>query len=362
MRLHFRTLTRPKHLAKRLTVVFPALTLMQAQEWAARLLGYRNWHELSNSVGPDVTETPDHVISFDDLMSGGNAEANSEFFKRSLEQRKTLEGLIGNAMPNMASLFFHVDPNYPDVRFKKLGKTAQGAPAFKGFEYDLFAHEGEAPGVGGGRCHDVGVMGDRLYTYSGLPAGRDEDAFIAELLQRMRKGSLPFRGYDSELQRAVRGSSFGVTHFSIESADDEPESTALLATQVRCHRIFLLENEMPVGAVGFHLVASTSSDVNSVQLTVTIDEAWSAFDTRDVVDAFVMTMADTICEPIQRLIWFRVNNTDMRIAVDFFSESESPLTWTLVSELNEVIPDTLLDDAAEKSVLAGIEFNASICP
>lgn len=32
----------------------PALSHMQTQEWAAQILGYRNWHELSKSVGPAV--------------------------------------------------------------------------------------------------------------------------------------------------------------------------------------------------------------------------------------------------------------------------------------------------------------------
>lgn len=46
MRTNFKSIELPKKLAKSIVHVFPALKLSTGQEWAARLCGYRNWHEL----------------------------------------------------------------------------------------------------------------------------------------------------------------------------------------------------------------------------------------------------------------------------------------------------------------------------
>jgi hypothetical protein len=366
VRLHFKTLTRAKHLAERLETVFPALSHMKAQEWAAQILGYRNWHELAESVGPDVEETADYVISRESLLSDGDSEGSKAFFKRSLEQRDTLRRLIGHPVPDMTSLFFRVDPNYPDVRFKKLGKTGKGTPCFKGFAYDLFSHEGEKPGVGGGKCERVGSHDNALYVYSGLPEGRDEAEFLAQLKKRMTQGPLPYRGYEKQIQTVLHNEhfEFGFTHFDVEESEAEPG--VMWAAQSRWYRFFLMEGEQPVGAVVLKFEASASSDSNSIEVEVTIDEAWSAYDddADEVFDALSVSLIDTIAEPLRRLMWFRVGNPALTLNVGFLSESESPLTWDLVNALKTDVPDYLvdMDDDIGPDALEGMSFDAMIAP
>jgi hypothetical protein len=46
MRVYFRSTALPMRFAQAIRTVFPALNLLTAQEWAAQMFGYRNWHEL----------------------------------------------------------------------------------------------------------------------------------------------------------------------------------------------------------------------------------------------------------------------------------------------------------------------------
>ena len=54
MRIQFPDLSRPKAAAKVLARLSPELKLSTAQEALAHALGYRDWHELSLSAGPDT--------------------------------------------------------------------------------------------------------------------------------------------------------------------------------------------------------------------------------------------------------------------------------------------------------------------
>lgn len=60
MRTEFKNIELPKKLAKAIVHVFPALKLSTGQEWAARICGYRNWHELDfrtrNFAGEPTTD------------------------------------------------------------------------------------------------------------------------------------------------------------------------------------------------------------------------------------------------------------------------------------------------------------------
>lgn len=366
MRMHFRTLTRPRHLAERLAVVFPALSHMQAQEWASQMLGYRNWHELYRSVSLTVEETPYRVISPESLISGRSSEEDLAFFKLVWEHRDVLERLVGEAMPGIETLFFHVDPNFPDVRFRKLGKTGKGSPCFRGFAYDLFEFDGEIPGAGGGLRHDGQMMGDNFDIYQGVPVDHGEVGMISHLSQRMRRSNLPFRGYDADLREALRGNHFGITQLNVEPYDDpSADLEVFLACQTRSYRFFVLENDLPIGAAVLQIDASASSRADDISVEITVEEAWASLDTQAVLDALAMSMAMAAAEPIRRLLWFRVGNPAVRIEVDILSESESPLTWALVNELEDLVPDCVFGIDSEKlseALLASIRFRGTIAP
>lgn len=67
MRIQVRDLGRPKQAAKNLVRVSTQLKLSAAQEALARVLGYRDWHELSTSVSSQAAATLYEVRSDDAL-------------------------------------------------------------------------------------------------------------------------------------------------------------------------------------------------------------------------------------------------------------------------------------------------------
>jgi len=48
MRFYLTGLTRPKQVAQHLSALFAATKLSTCQEWAAKLYGYRDWHEMAD--------------------------------------------------------------------------------------------------------------------------------------------------------------------------------------------------------------------------------------------------------------------------------------------------------------------------
>ena len=61
MRIHFSDLVRPKQAAKFLARAGAELNLATVHEALARALGYRDWHELSIAVQPNISTAADHI-------------------------------------------------------------------------------------------------------------------------------------------------------------------------------------------------------------------------------------------------------------------------------------------------------------
>ncbi len=67
MRIQFPDLMRPKQVAKKLVRLSSGLKLSAVHEAVACMLGYRDWHELSNSTHSDASAVP-HEASADDAF------------------------------------------------------------------------------------------------------------------------------------------------------------------------------------------------------------------------------------------------------------------------------------------------------
>lgn len=174
MRLHYRSMTRPRHVARRMQTIFPALSLTSAQHWTARIMGYRDWHELRQSVNTNAgEETPDIVVHITE-DGIGNQDELSALFRRQFDQQEVLSELAGEDLVDMPGLFFAVDPNQGGFPFRKLGSIAKGNPFYRGLAHDLFDYESEgSPGCGSGRCESIGIDDDAPYICMGLPKGGD---------------------------------------------------------------------------------------------------------------------------------------------------------------------------------------------
>lgn len=367
MRLLYRTLTRPRHLAERIKVVFPALTHGQSQEWAAQLVGYRSWHELSQSIGPDVQETPDFVFRLDANHGFLDTPESRLFFQRQREQERRLAQLMGRPVPGMSSLFFHVNPNYPDVRFRKLGQVKKGQPFFQGLAHDLYAAEGGKSGGGGGRCQDIGDFGGGLCIWAGLPPDVASPVFHENLLSAIRKSRKPFARYDEVARDTLcNPRPFSVSHLDYDTAD-EAGSAQWRASQGRRLRFFLLDKGAPRGfcVLTTRASAAAKADESGMQLTIEIEEGWSALDGDEVDDAWANSIASEVSAVVERILWMRVaapDGADTNVNVEVLTESESQFTWQLAHDLVEYLPDAVGIEGLAEEALKDVNWYAEICP
>lgn len=369
MRLQFRTLTRPKHLAERIETVFPFLSHMQAQTWAAKMLGYRSWHELASSVGPHVEETPDFNLRLDRETGVTRTEEIGAFLNRQEHQKEVLFGLVGTAIPYFDALFCFVDPNEPNVRFDKLGKVPKGTGFQKGLAHDLYEPQGPSKGEQSGHVVDLPISDADVYVQYGVPKGSDEKSFVEELLSLMNEQGALYPGYDEEVRECLlhRGP-YGVTRFDGSGGDPE---------QWRTHRFFCMEDDKPEGFAVVTTSANAGSDEEGeeaepyVFFQVTVEEAWCDWMDDDgmVIGSLAFSIALTISEAVARVLWMRVGAPKSEVTVQVFTESESEFAWYLVPAISLALQDELRSrselpngERMAGDPLEGVSFDEGICP
>lgn len=361
MRAQFSSFTRPKAMALRIQTVFPALSHMRALEWAARILGYRDWHELAKSTPPNVTETPDVVLEDNEGRFVSN-EQSREFFKRELAQRRILEELIGHPIPEIESLYFHISSNVPSARYRKLGKSGTGTPCFKGLGWSLYEHDGEEPGLDGGVCLDItGPREVNAHIYKGVPEEFTEITVLNALLAHMRRCHLPYNGFIDVTRECLEAGPYGQTSFDTEVID-QPGDEVSVAWQGRRARYFVIHNGQPIGFAVTEVTASVASNHQNLSLEVEICEAWWPSSSQLLIlEALASAITLDVSAPLKRLVWFRVSNPEVRIHVEIMTESESERAAELAAALVQTIPPDF-ECFSPPGVLENVSFSVDICP
>jgi len=370
MRLHYRSMTRPKHVARRLHTIFPALSLSTAQNWTAQLMGYRSWHELQHSLVPgDEPETADiqMMLSAEGVQ---NPEEMRTLFLRSNYQQEVLVELVGPAdVIDLPGMFFAVDPNRSGFPFKKLGTTGKGNAFFRGLAYDLYDSPCEGdPGGGSGVCESVGFGDDAPYVHMGLPDGADEAEFNARLLKNIQDGDSPYPSFAKVAQKELTLKPFGSSTLQLEVYDGAPECgdpakdllASQLAIQKRRMRLFLLDDEDPIGFVVITTTAMASGFDKRISFRITIEDAWSWFDEDTIESAFTTSIATSVSTAITRVLWMRVGSPHKEVDVIVETESESPLSWAITDRLCDMLPDVVGD--GETRGMDSVSYSASVCP
>ncbi|WP_176000162.1 hypothetical protein [Burkholderia vietnamiensis] len=181
MRTYFRNTKRPKLVAESLTAVFPNLQYATALEWAAKIFGYRNWHELQSSVDEFATPTP--------LFS--QIDPDAEDFERLHElyehQVEKLQELLGDESPyseDVAAWTLRADNQSILSRPKRLIDVPHGMSRLQDFAADDRFFKRESPGVDYG-SNDYG-KGECFACYETLPQVLDANALILEFVARTR--------------------------------------------------------------------------------------------------------------------------------------------------------------------------------
>lgn len=151
MRTYFKTTELPKRLAKAIVHVFPALSLSTGQEWAAKVCGYRNWHELdmfSRNYSGELTPDPflaEYIANdegFGPMHDAPHVRAKSE---RIEYQNKVLDELMGNSAFAQADHYWRI-MHYAHQGLSKLDRVqfGRGAPLFEALQFPWFELEDEA--------------------------------------------------------------------------------------------------------------------------------------------------------------------------------------------------------------------------
>ncbi len=144
MRTYFKSVAVPKRFAKAIVQLFPALKLSTAQEWAAQILGYRNWHEL-DLFTKNYSGKPTPDIWFDSLLDSTFEEQGNAKFEhqraRLAYQREALENLLNPMVGYSAVGAALMDLLY----FAKNGDGAKpygnGSPLFNAIQAPWFTLE-----------------------------------------------------------------------------------------------------------------------------------------------------------------------------------------------------------------------------
>lgn len=355
MRLQFRTLTRPKRLAQQLQILFPALKHMQAQEWAARVLGYRDWHELASCSGPKAKESPDPF----GLNGGLDLGALQDSYDRRRDHEKALAALAGAPGQDMERLMDALEPTAVlRGELDHIGNPGRGTPCFEGMGWNLFGAQGEAPGMGGGMVVEVGLLEytPSQHIYCGIPQNLTPDAFTARLLSYIQPRQ-PYRSYTEEAGRSLATGVYGCTVF----CRDEPDDDLTVAGQSFRRRYFLMENGEPIGFVVLQAHVWVAQDSQDMTLMLQVDDAWWPAQSKDVLEALQVAVYNEFEWPLLRLNWFGVANPEASLHVCFTTESESQQAQSLVSTMAAAIP-AMLGDAYATTHLASRRFSADICP
>jgi hypothetical protein len=363
VRLLYRSLALPQNLADRINVVFPALSHMQCQQWSAQLLGYRSWAELKKCLDSTAPTQKPVRFSMDDPGTFQTPEAK-DFFRQQSERQAVLERLLKLPAPGMSILFFHLNPSYPDVKFKKLGKSMKGQPFFEGLAHDLYSHEGEEPGVGGGKCQDVYNRLD-AYIYCGIPSDVDPTTFHNILFASMQRHKLPYPELIEESRYVLKNNEapFGISSLTYEEMEpiEDGQPSSILAVQRRSLRFFLIENEKPKGYVVVHTDVSSTNDDDHLDVELELEHGWSGLKGGEVRDAWAISIATSLSGMLQRLLWMRTESPVREININILTESESQMTWDLANDLRDILPDVMFEEAGE-SVSDDVNLSVTIVP
>lgn len=180
MRSYFRNTKRPKLVAESLTVVFPMLKHTVALEWAAKIFGYRNWHELNASANESVSPTPLSIYEVDPDSPGFDI-----FLERAEFQTRKLQELLGldrAFATRVAGWTIHATTDTILRSPKCLMKVPSGLrPLHASVAYDRFF-------FGGKPTDDFGSMdyGEACYAcYEVLPGHLDVAVLQSDFISRI---------------------------------------------------------------------------------------------------------------------------------------------------------------------------------
>lgn len=344
MRTYFRNTKRAKLVAESLTVVFPGLKHTEALEWAAKIFGYRNWHELDASANGAVTPTPfpaDELEPNESVLRG--ADDIAEF------QEQKLQELMGRDFPDahiVARWTIHAE-NHNILRSpKRLLRVPEGLrPMHASLAHDrfFFGATGAQP------TDDLGQMdyGDECYAcFQVLPDDLLSLGLQADFIERTKERQGLQKA--QEATRILEQSRFSPTVATFENDDQG------LAAQMKDMTLFLYDEDAKklrgVGnfQFGIEVGYSKGARVSFLSRGVVLDPGFEFLHLQ-----MATVVAEQINQVVTRLTWAQVGGPSEEITVAALQLHEASDEKEVMDIALELVTDELKQRESERYEVNG---------
>lgn len=258
MRIYFKSMARPKRVARTLQDIFPLEKLAQCQAWTAQIYGYRDWHDLEQT-----TSEGDHEPSPDDE----DLSEEESYIRGSSLSHVAADVLRIGLLDNFfVAPRLNLTSRRPVVPAKRASQVPKGTNPF----YTLIQTDMLDSGD-----RDVNATGtDEYFAYAVVPHryGKESE-YRAKLIKLLKRKAKPYPGLAKECESLLAQPCPQETQFFWEQ--DELDDTIWLSQTLHDRLYIFDEDEQPVGFLELIITIEAGSDRhdrNSLEMRV--NEAW----------------------------------------------------------------------------------------
>lgn len=319
MRIYFKSMARPKRVARTMQDIFPLEKLSQCQAWTAQIYGYRDWHELEQ-----ITRAGDCDPSPDDEDLG-----EEENYSRGTELSHVTADVLGIGL--LDNFFVSPTLNLTSRRSVTPAKRASKVPKGTNPFYTLIQTDLLDSGD-----RDVNATGDDEYTaYAIVPHhyGPESD-YRSKLIKLLKRKAKPYPGFATECECLLAQPILQGTQFAWEK--DEFDDTIWLSQTLNDRYYIFDEDDQPAGFLEVTLTLESGSDRddrNSLEMRV--DEAWISGDENQwLLSSMLATM---------------FSGAVAKIFVAWHQSEPLPLDLAIISDSEHLLAKRLLEEAADQA-------------
>lgn len=290
MRFYFSNMARPKRVAQLLKIIFPMQKLAGAQEWAARLYGYRDWHELV-----EITKAGKHTPNkFDEELP------QDERLARQVEQGELIQEMMNVSWVD-SSMVVGCRLRLTSKSEAGFPRKAEGVPSGGGALFNILRYE-----VFGAKKSEADHSDTpEIYASTSVPKiYGTEKSVIAKLLKMVKAAPSDvmtpkfFEHCKNALSCDIQE---GVTW---DYAESEQDTGDFILRQTDRARIFLFDRHelTPRGFLVYELFANGNRDDDTNnELELKIIGAWAEEDDNETWSQIIGICAGVVVYVISQL-------------------------------------------------------------
>lgn len=347
MRTTFKSIELPKKLAKAIAHVFPALKLSTCQEWAARLCGYRNWHELDMRTRNFTGEpTPDPFFAeYMALDQGFGPDHDSPSVRAKRDRIEYQYEVLQELTGSLGAIFQGCHEPYWDIMtlaHKGVPGTrlnfGSGTPLFRALQFPWFGLEDGAKCVQDEGELRIDDWEEPVYLIEGFASGRQRDKWLC--------GASGLTQADlSALKEEFPGIAPRVGGGSVIRLAADQQGRPVIVQSTR-HRYWWqrISDHRMLG--GFSLTArlcARQDDSLDDELQLCIHDAWSVLPVD--LDTMILVPYGPGVDTVGRFLGTRLGMGVMAGAVTFACD-DRPASKILAENFRDLVCDFTRDSAA----------------